>query len=79
MRNFFLSYFRQKVNYHSSGYKIFAQGALFLSSQCVTLGSRNFDNWILWSSPLLYERCTFEGKSTKNGVIQYSLPCHPSA
>ncbi|WP_157956346.1 hypothetical protein [Wolbachia endosymbiont of Folsomia candida] len=21
-----------------------------LSSQCVTLGSRNFDNWILWSS-----------------------------
>ncbi|MBA8756766.1 MULTISPECIES: hypothetical protein [Wolbachia] len=46
MRSFFLSYFRQKVNYHSSGYKIFAQGALFchprnpgVSSQCrSTLG-----------------------------------------
>ncbi|WP_410543690.1 hypothetical protein NOX90_00810 [Wolbachia endosymbiont of Anurida maritima] len=48
-----------------------------LSSQFVTLGSRNFDNWILWSSPLLYERCTFEGKSTKNGVIPVLFFCHP--
>ncbi|WP_374698830.1 hypothetical protein [Wolbachia endosymbiont (group B) of Limnophora tigrina] len=35
MRNFFLSYFRQKVSCHSNGCKIVAPNALFSSSQCV--------------------------------------------
>ncbi|MGL5029113.1 MAG: hypothetical protein ACRC6C_03295 [Wolbachia pipientis] len=52
MRSFFLSYFRQKVNYHSSGYKIFAQGALFchprnpgVSSQCRSTLSQSVMVW----------------------------------
>ncbi len=74
MVNFFLSYFKQKVDYHSSSCKVFAHGALFLLSQCPETQlyehcGFEFTRRVSSQRPFLLFKCMTLGFRKKNDVI----------
>ncbi|OWZ25462.1 hypothetical protein CCY16_00836 [Wolbachia endosymbiont of Wuchereria bancrofti] len=74
MVSFFLSYFKQKVDYHSSSCKVFAHGPLFLLSQCPDTQlyehcGLSLPGGCYLGAPSLLFKCMALGFRKKNDVI----------